>query len=199
MKSNLGAPALEFICCTKMTKNRAAIIAIQGIITGEKLSSGMAFVVFTQSLLPAVFLTLYNLIFVESLSTQVSQHTPDVNPMAIINADATGLRLIVEASDLAGVLAAYTTGVRTCMPGQEISIAQEIQGNGLGLKMMQTLDLIATKVGRYKCILSSDSSTEKFHIKCRYRDSGIEMSRYFEEVKDSTIATKWMGIQSTPP
>ncbi|OTA97340.1 hypothetical protein M434DRAFT_392056 [Hypoxylon sp. CO27-5] len=68
---------------------------------------------------------------------------------------------------------------------EEISIAQELHGKGLGHKMMQTLDSIATKVGCYKCILNCDSSTEKFYVKCGYHNSGIEMSRYFEEAKDS--------------
>ncbi|KAJ8132304.1 hypothetical protein O1611_g1319 [Lasiodiplodia mahajangana] len=67
---------------------------------------------------------------------------------------------------------------------EEISIAQEHHRKGLGRVMMRTLDSIATEVGCYKCILNCDSSTEEFYVKCDYHNSGIEMSRYFEEAKD---------------
>lgn len=68
---------------------------------------------------------------------------------------------------------------------EEISIAKEHQKKGLGLKMLDALDLLAVAVGCYKNILNCGPRTEQFYIKCGYHNSGIEMSRYFEEEQDA--------------
>ncbi|OTB00692.1 hypothetical protein M426DRAFT_324053 [Hypoxylon sp. CI-4A] len=67
---------------------------------------------------------------------------------------------------------------------EEISIAKEHQGKGLGLKMIQALDSIAINLGCYKNILNCGPRNEPFYVKCGYHNSGIEMSRYFEEDRD---------------
>ncbi|KAI1074270.1 MFS general substrate transporter [Whalleya microplaca] len=87
------------------------IIAIQSVTTGEELSSGMAFMVFTQSLFPAVLLTLCNLILVENLKTQLPEHAPGVNPSTIVKAGATNFRSTVGSGDLPGVLDAYSNSM----------------------------------------------------------------------------------------
>lgn len=88
-----------------------AIIAIQAVVTGEELSTAMAFIVFTQSLGPAVVLTLCNLIFYTSLRAQLPQEAPQVDATAVINAGATGFREIVSPDDMPGVLKAYATSI----------------------------------------------------------------------------------------
>ncbi|KAK4172408.1 major facilitator superfamily domain-containing protein [Triangularia setosa] len=88
-----------------------AILAIQGVTTGEELSSGMAFMVFTQSLAPAVILTLCNVILVESLKIQIPEQAPGVDPDAIIRAGATGFRGVVASEDLPGVFVAYANSL----------------------------------------------------------------------------------------
>ncbi|KAK0712206.1 efflux pump [Apiosordaria backusii] len=88
-----------------------AILAIQGVTTGEELSSGMAFMVFTQSLAPAVILTLCNVILVENLKIQIPQQAPGVDPGAVIRAGATGFRGIVAAEHLPRVLVAYANSL----------------------------------------------------------------------------------------
>lgn len=68
---------------------------------------------------------------------------------------------------------------------EEISIAKEHQGKGLGLKMVRALNALAAAVGCYKTILNCGERTEQFYVKCGYHNSGIEMSQYFEEAVDS--------------
>ncbi|KAI0003921.1 efflux pump [Xylariaceae sp. FL0662B] len=88
-----------------------AIVAIQSVTTGEELSSGMAFMVFTQSLFPAVLLTLCNLILVENLKTQLPIYAPHVPPEIILKAGATNFRGTVAVDDLPGVLVAYSSSI----------------------------------------------------------------------------------------
>ncbi|KAI1465329.1 acyl-CoA N-acyltransferase [Daldinia caldariorum] len=67
---------------------------------------------------------------------------------------------------------------------EEISIAKDHQGKGLGLKMIQALDSVAINLGCYKNILNCGAKNEPFYAKCGYRNSGLEMSHYFEEERD---------------
>lgn len=64
-------------------------------------------------------------------------------------------------------------------------VVKEHQGKGLGLTMMRALESVAIRVGCYKSILNCGTRTEKFYEKCGYHNSGIEMSNYFEEERDS--------------
>ncbi|KAL7620594.1 Glucosamine-phosphate N-acetyltransferase-like protein [Parahypoxylon ruwenzoriense] len=72
-----------------------------------------------------------------------------------------------------------------CGHVEEISIAEEHQGKGLGLKMIQALDSVAMNVGCYKNILNCGPHNEPFYVKCGYHNSGMEMSHYFEEERDA--------------
>lgn len=67
---------------------------------------------------------------------------------------------------------------------EEIAISKELQGKGLGLRMIQTLDSIGKNVGCYKNILNCGPQNEPFYVKCGYDNSGTEMSHYFDESKD---------------
>lgn len=67
---------------------------------------------------------------------------------------------------------------------EEIAIAQEHQGKGLGLAMLAALDGVGRSVGCYKNILNCGAQNEPFYVKCGYHNSGTEMSRYFDEAKD---------------
>lgn len=90
---------------------KQGLIAIQGVTTGEELSLGMAFMVFTQSLFPAIALSLCNLVLVSSLKTEVPLNAPNTNTTAIIQAGATSFRSIVDTADLDHVIRAYATSV----------------------------------------------------------------------------------------
>ncbi|KAK7941492.1 major facilitator superfamily domain-containing protein [Apiospora aurea] len=87
------------------------LISMQSVTSGEELSSGMAFMVFTQSLFPAIVLPLCNVVLVSSLKTQLPIHAPGTNAAAAIEAGATGFRKVVDAKDLSGVVAAYARSV----------------------------------------------------------------------------------------
>lgn len=88
-----------------------AIIAIQAVVTGEELSSAMAFLVFAQSLAPAIALTLYNVIFAATLKAQLALRSPNQNAQAIIDAGATGFHAIIEADELPSILVAYSDSI----------------------------------------------------------------------------------------
>ncbi|KAF7904576.1 hypothetical protein EAF00_001910 [Botryotinia globosa] len=90
---------------------QVAIIAIQAVTTGEELSSGMAFMVFAQSLTPAIALSLYQVIFAASLRTQLASKAPNVDTQAVIRAGATAFRGVVQPSDLPAVLVAYANSI----------------------------------------------------------------------------------------
>lgn len=71
----------------------------------------MAFIIFTQSLGPAIALALCNLIFDSELRSQLPRQAPGANATAIIDAGATGFRSFVASNDLPGVLQAYANSL----------------------------------------------------------------------------------------
>ncbi|KAI1375494.1 acyl-CoA N-acyltransferase [Hypoxylon crocopeplum] len=79
----------------------------------------------------------------------------------------------------------FIHGRGKCGHIEEISIAKEHQGKGLGLKMIQALDSVAVNLGCYKNILNCGLKNEPFYVKCGYHNSGIEMSHYFEAERDA--------------
>ncbi|KAI2464678.1 efflux pump [Annulohypoxylon bovei var. microspora] len=87
------------------------IISIQGVTTGEELSSAMAFMVFTQSLFPAIILSLCNLVLVLGLKAQLPSRAPNADAAAVIKAGATSFRNVVDTADLDGVITAYANSV----------------------------------------------------------------------------------------
>ena len=86
-------------------------MTVQATVGGEQLATGMALIIFAQSLGPAIVLVLCNVIFLSSLSSQLREKAPQVDSAAIIRAGATGFRKIIQADDLSGVLAAYANSV----------------------------------------------------------------------------------------
>ncbi|KAI0479725.1 MFS general substrate transporter [Xylaria cf. heliscus] len=87
------------------------IIAVQAAMDGEELASGIAFMVFSQAIGPAIANTLYNVIFLASLPTEIAKFAPDANVQAIIDAGASGFRSIVSPTDINGVLVAYSNSL----------------------------------------------------------------------------------------
>jgi hypothetical protein len=71
----------------------------------------MAFVMFSQSLAGALFLSFSDTIFTNSLKTLIPKYAPSVDPQVVINAGGTGFRTIVKGTELAGVLVAYAKSV----------------------------------------------------------------------------------------
>lgn len=67
---------------------------------------------------------------------------------------------------------------------EEIAIAKEYQGKGLGLKLLASLSSIAKNIGCYKTILGCSEKNEPFYVKCGYEKNGQVMSQYYEEPKE---------------
>lgn len=78
---------------------------------GEELASGIAFMVFSQAIGPAIANTIYNVIFLSSLPTQIAEFAPHANVQAIMDAGASGFRSVVSLADLNGVLVAYSNSL----------------------------------------------------------------------------------------
>lgn len=77
----------------------------------EYLSPGIAFIIFSQSLGPAILFVLCNVNFDSSLGLQLHKKLPQIDTIAITKAGATGFRAIVPVDDLPSVLAAYANSV----------------------------------------------------------------------------------------
>lgn len=90
---------------------QVAIIATQAAISSRELSSAMSFIVFCQSLGPAVVLALCQLVFIQGLKTQLPLHAPDVNTTAVIQAGATQFRALISDTDLPDVLTGYSDSI----------------------------------------------------------------------------------------
>ncbi len=71
----------------------------------------MSTVMFSQTFGGAVFLTLAQVIFSNSLHTDLPKYVPSVDPQVVIGAGATAIRDVVSAADLPGVLLAYSNGI----------------------------------------------------------------------------------------
>ena len=66
---------------------------------------------FSQTFSGALFLSLSDTIFTNSLKTLILDYAPSVNPQTVINAGATGFRSTIPAKDLGNVLIAYAKSV----------------------------------------------------------------------------------------
>ncbi|KOS22289.1 Glucosamine 6-phosphate N-acetyltransferase [Escovopsis weberi] len=62
---------------------------------------------------------------------------------------------------------------------EDIAVAKDQQGKKLGLRLIQSLDYIAEKVGCYKCILDCSEANEGFYVKCGFRKAGVQMAHYY--------------------
>lgn len=66
---------------------------------------------FSQTFASALFLSLSNTIFTNSLLTLIPEYAPSVNAQAIINAGAADFRSYISESQLVGVIVAYAESV----------------------------------------------------------------------------------------
>lgn len=84
--------------------NHQAILAVQAAVGADNLATGMAFVIFAQSLGPAIMLALCDVIFDASLRSGLQARVGHLDTEAIIRAGATGFRAIVPAVDLPAIV-----------------------------------------------------------------------------------------------
>ncbi|OHF04282.1 efflux pump [Colletotrichum orchidophilum] len=86
-------------------------IAIQANLPPEQISMGMSLVMFSQFMGSAVALAVGNVIFVGALRQDLSKFAPNVDPLTVLAAGATGFRKVVAQKELPGVLMAYVSSV----------------------------------------------------------------------------------------
>ncbi|GAM41194.1 hypothetical protein TCE0_041r14141 [Talaromyces pinophilus] len=86
------------------------LLAVQTNVSEEQLAVATALVVFSQNLSGAVFLSLAEVIFSNQLRHELTMNAPGVDTSAVISAgaSASGVRNAVPASDLPGVILAYS-------------------------------------------------------------------------------------------
>ncbi|KAK3332292.1 major facilitator superfamily-domain-containing protein [Cercophora scortea] len=87
------------------------MLALQAGLQQAELAVAIALLMFFQMLGTAVMLVISNIIFLETLRSQLAALVPDVNIDDIIKAGATGFRKVVSADDLPGVVLAYSNSV----------------------------------------------------------------------------------------
>lgn len=63
---------------------------------------------------------------------------------------------------------------------EEVVVSKDLQGTGLGIKLIRAVDSIAVSVGCYRTTLGCSERNVGFYAKCGYEKAGTEMSHYYE-------------------
>lgn len=95
----------------------------------------MSILMFSQTLFGAVYLTFAHVVFSSGLESSLSKYAPNVNPVAVINAGATGIRDVAWDQDLTRVIKAYADGVdHVFYMAVALRICCVITSSGMGSK-----------------------------------------------------------------
>ncbi|KAK3682305.1 major facilitator superfamily domain-containing protein [Podospora appendiculata] len=86
-------------------------LALQATLRQAEIAVAIALLMFFQMLGAAVMLVISNIIFMETLRSQLVTLVPNANVDDIIKAGATGFRNIISAKDLPGVLLAFANSI----------------------------------------------------------------------------------------
>lgn len=88
-------------------------VAVQNTLPQKQIPLAMSLLTFSQTLTGALFLTLADTVFTNSLQSLLRQDAPGVDPEAVIEAGAgaSGFRDLVTPAELANVLGAYAESV----------------------------------------------------------------------------------------
>ncbi|KAK3360512.1 putative MFS multidrug transporter [Lasiosphaeria hispida] len=87
------------------------LLAVQAVLPQAQISVGMALVIFTNTFGGAIFLTVAQTIFTNSLRSHIEQYVPTIDIEQVLAAGASGIREVVSEADLPGVLRAYSDSV----------------------------------------------------------------------------------------
>ncbi|OJJ38791.1 hypothetical protein ASPWEDRAFT_48935 [Aspergillus wentii DTO 134E9] len=90
---------------------QAPLIAVQNILPKAETSIALSLLFFSQTLGQAIFLTLGQVIFINSLKSGLAVYAPSVDSGAVVSAGAGAIRSLVSKDRLAGVLMAYSKGI----------------------------------------------------------------------------------------
>ncbi|KAH8896118.1 MFS general substrate transporter [Thozetella sp. PMI_491] len=87
------------------------IVAVQANLEYKQIAIAQSFIMLGHTIGGAVFLTVAQAIFSNSLRSGLYAFSPSVNPEVVLAAGATSFRTVVPASEIAGVLQAYAQAV----------------------------------------------------------------------------------------
>jgi hypothetical protein len=87
------------------------LVAVQNTIAPAQIPIGMTLVMFSQTMAGALFLSLADTIFTNSLRSHLRQDAPDVSVQAVIDAGAYSFRTVVPEAAVERVLTAYARSV----------------------------------------------------------------------------------------
>lgn len=87
------------------------IIAIQAVLPTADVPVGTAIIMFSQTLGGALFVSVAQNVFTNSLLKNVKAIVPDVDPMIVLGAGATTLQKVIPSQYLAGVRQAYNDSI----------------------------------------------------------------------------------------
>ncbi|KAF2811345.1 efflux pump protein [Mytilinidion resinicola] len=94
---------------------QTGLIAVQNALPPQKLPVALAFLIFCQNFAGAVFIEVANVIFTQSLASEIRAHAPSVSPKAALAAGASpsAVRALVPkgSPELGGVLLAFANSV----------------------------------------------------------------------------------------
>ncbi|ODM16320.1 hypothetical protein SI65_08320 [Aspergillus cristatus] len=90
---------------------QAPLLAVQNILPKAETSIALSLLFFSQTLGQVIFLTLGQVIFINSLKSGLAVYAPSVDSGAVVAAGAGAIRSAVSKDKLAGVLMAYSQGI----------------------------------------------------------------------------------------
>jgi hypothetical protein len=127
--------------------NSQPIVAVQNHLKPELVSVGLAAVVFSQGFGPALFLSFAQTIFSNSLKDKLHHFAPEVDAQTVFAAGATGIRTVISAASLPGVIMSYNESVNNVfylITGA--AVAAFISCWGMGWKSVKKPKVEATEV-----------------------------------------------------
>jgi hypothetical protein len=106
----------------------------------------MAFLVTLQFLGPAIFLSLYNIVFNQTLRAEMVAHAPDVDISVVLKLGATRFRQLLTAEELPGVLKAYSDSLDTVfLFVTGVALVIVVTGFGMGWKNIRPAEEVRTR------------------------------------------------------
>ncbi|OJJ99466.1 hypothetical protein ASPACDRAFT_1881395 [Aspergillus aculeatus ATCC 16872] len=90
---------------------QAPLLAVQNILPKAETSIALSLLLFSQTLGQAIFLTLGQVIFINSLKSGLAVYASSVDSGAVIAAGGGAIRSTISKDKLTGVLLAYTQGI----------------------------------------------------------------------------------------
>ncbi|KAJ5202902.1 hypothetical protein N7449_004981 [Penicillium cf. viridicatum] len=90
---------------------QSPMIAVQNTVSAAQISVALSLLMFSQTMDQAIFLTLAQAIFFNSLKSALGVYAPFMDSGAVVAAGAGATHMVVSKDKLAGVLVAYSQGI----------------------------------------------------------------------------------------